>query len=414
MKIKKIFKNITLENLVYTFFSIYVITLILGDTSVVLTRDVFGVILKIIRYICYTIFFIKVFFDWKNDSNITISMICLGVLSIIISFFSKNTTVSFLFFVMLALRKMEFDKLISITFRTVLITFFIIINLSLLKIIPDWIYYRGEIVRHSLGFKYATNTVGIYLSIILMFFYTKRFNATNYELVILETINVFLYSYTNGRLSFILISIILFSLFLAKFKFIRKCFASKKVQNLIKIMCFSLPMILFITFNLFVYLYGNNNSLAVKLDKMLSGRIKYTYQSYEDYGITLFGQDIDWKGWGGHGYIDTEDIEEFKYSYVDSSYARIMFDYGIIFTIIVLIGYTIVLIENYKFKNYWIIFTLFFVLIWSLIEQHLVNIYINLFVLTLIPLFELGKIKFLNYNNIKLKIKRVKNEKINN
>lgn len=109
-------------------------------------------------------------------------------------------------------------------------------------------------------------------------------------------------------------------------------------------------------------------------------------------------------------------MSEFEYNYVDSSYARIVLDYGIIFSVIILIGYTILLVRQYKSKNYWLLFSIIFILIWSFVEQYLVSISKNIFILAFIPLLQYGEIEKISYKNeIGRMIKKWrKNEKISN
>ena len=286
------------------------------------------------------------------------------------------------------------------------------LNLSLLKVLPDWIYYRGKIARHSLGFIYATDAIGIYLIIILMYFYIKKSKARIEEIILLETINVFLYKMTDGRLSFILITLLLAGLLLSKLKILKNLFKRRISQKIIKITCYILPVVLFISFNLLTYLYSCNNSFAKQVNEILSDRLKYTSEAYENYGIPIFGKNIKWNGWGGYGHTNTEEIKDFKYNFVDSSYAKMIFDNGIIFTVIVIMAYTVTLLRNHNKKNYWLVIAVFFVLIWGVVEQYLFNIGRNIYVLALIPLLETGNIKSLEYNNIK-RIKGKINEKIN-
>ena len=301
MKDRKLVTNVSLEKLVYIFWGIYLLTLILKNTSMVMLNDTYDLILKGVRYMCYIIFATKIFVDWKNGEKITASFILLFALAIIIDIVSKNRDLVFLISILFALRKLDFYKLVNIAFKVNFFVFFIIISLSLMNVFPDWTFInRGSnIVRHSLGFSYATDAIGIYLSIICMYFYIRRSKATIYELVILETINVFLYSYTDGRTSFLLISIILFIQLLTKLNFVKEMFNTKLVQQSLKIICYSLPIILFISLHGLTYMYANNNSFAIKANKMLSGRMNYTYQAYKNYKITLFGQDIEWQrmGW---------------------------------------------------------------------------------------------------------------------
>lgn len=410
---EKIMTYIKSDKFIYFFFSIYITILLLNNTSIFLSNDILLIIIKIIRYICYVAFSVKIFIDWKNGSNITWSIILLGILSILIFLFAHNKNIILLLLALISLRNLNINRLIKITFNIFTFIFLITVILSLIGIFPDWIFYRGNIVRHSLGFLYPTDAIGIYLEIIIMFFYIRKSKSSFTELLVLETINVFLYKYTDGRLSFILISTILGILLLRKFKFIRKLYNYNIIQKTLKILCYTLPIVLFISYNCLAVLYLNNNNFAIKINELLSNRLKYTSEAYENYGVSLFGENIEWNGWGGFGYINTDEMEDFRYNYVDSSYARVIFDYGIIFSVIIILAYTLILLKNYK-KNKWLIFSLFFVLIWSFIEQHIINIGRNIFILAFIPILEIGSIEYLDYCNLKNKIKGLKNEKIDN
>ena len=239
-----------------------------------------------------------------------------------------------------------------------------------------------------------------------MYFYVRKSKATVMELLLFEIINVCLYKYTDGRLSFILISIILFMMLILKIPKLRQLFKLPHMQVVLKYIGYILPISLFTMVIFATYLYSKGNPIGFSINKILSGRLLYTKNAFQQYGITLFGQPIDWKGWGGFGYVDTENMVGFIYNYVDISYARIIFDYGIIPTIIILLVYTVALVKSVKEKNYWLFTVLVFVCIWSSIEPYLFNIGKNIFILSFVPIFNFGKIKQLDYNSIKSKFKK--------
>ena len=202
---------------------------------------------------------------------------------------------------------------------------------------------------------------------------------------------------------------------LSKIKILKKAFMSNVTQKVLKKLLYILPVILFIVAILITVLYINKTSLGLKLDQILSGRLKYTSEAFERYQLTPFGQNIKWNGWGGHGYIEENDFLSSEYNFVDISYARILFDYGIITTILILYMYTKVLIENYNKKNYWMCFTLIFVLIWSFVEPYIVYIGKNIFVLTFGIIINNGiEVKALNYDYLKGRIKKENGKEINN
>lgn len=385
-------KKININKFMYVIFGIYMLDLILTNTVLPNISDLFNITLKLIRYICYLVFATKIVFDLKEEKRITIVMIIFFAISILSFMFSHNKSVLFLFLALMALRKLNIETLLKIAYNVLLLTFFFIVTLSLLNIIPDWTFSRGPIIRHSLGFIYATDCIGVYLAIVLLYFYIKRLNAPITEIMVLELTNVFLYKYTNGRLSFILITIILGILALSKMEILRKILNSKPIQRVTKIMCYTLPIILFVFYNFLTYAYYNNNDTAKKIDELLSGRLRYTAKAYEEYKVPLFGKDIDWNGWGGYGYVDTDEMDDFEYNFVDSSYAKLIFDFGIIYTILIILAYIYCLVNNYNQNNYWAVISVFFVLIWSFIEPYLISLGRNPLTLLLIPVLEIGMV----------------------
>lgn len=405
-KIYNRIKKISFDDLTYIFWGIYIFVSFLNIVGIFFVNDKFQVILKIIRYACYLIFVIKIFDDWKKGEKITFSIIILLAISIAIAVFAKNRSAFFTLLILVALRKLDFERLIKIAFKIFMVSFLVTISFAMIGIIPNWEFSRGMTPRYALGFIYATDAIGMYLVIILMFFYTKRSNSTKTELLILEVINVFMYSYTNGRVSFILISTILFLQFLSRFGFAKNIFYSKIVQKCLKLACQTLPLILFIGLNVLIVMYASNNFVANKVNQLLSNRIKLTYQAYRNHDIKLFGENIEWNGWGAYGYKENDTQQDFEYNFIDSSYASMVFNYGIVLSCIVILGYRKILIINYEKQNYWLVVTIIFVLLWSFIEQHIINLGKNVFVLSLIPLLEMGRIDKLSYSYLKNSFKK--------
>lgn len=402
-------KKSSLEDKTYFVWGIYIFICFLNAVGIIFINDKCQTILKLVRYICYIVFAIKFFDDWRKGEKITLSIICMFIVSIAIAVIAKNRSIFFMTLVLVGLRKMDFDKLIKIALWIFMISFAIVISLALLGIIPNWEFSRGAEPRYALGFIYATDAIGMYLIIILMCLYTKKNTLTNKELLLLQLINIFMYSYTDGRMSFILISLVLFLQFISKYNFAKKIFYKDVVQKTLKMICNILPIILFLGLHFLIFMYANNSSVSKKIDTLLSSRIRYTYQAYRNNNIGLFGNDIDWNGWGAYGYTDEEIDENFKYNFVDSSYASIVFDYGLIFSCIVILGYRRILITNYEKENYWLVFTIIFILLWSFIEQHIINLSKNVFVIAFIPLFEMGEIKKLEYKNFEKLFKKIDN-----
>lgn len=383
-------KKIELNNIIYFFWGIYVLANFLGMVGIICANDICLISLKYIRYICYLVFALKICYDSRKDKKISIIFIVLFIIAIMITILAKNNGIICTLIMLATLKKLDFDKLIKIAFKIFSVAFFITVGLTLLKILPNWEFNRGTLTRYSLGFDYAATGVSVYLVTIMMYFYIRKNNATYMELLVLELINIFVYRYTDGRLGFVLITLILLVQLLSKFEFIINTFNSKFIQKLLKIICHTLPIILFILYHLLIIMYANNSPIANKANKLLSNRIKLTYQAYRNYDVKLFGDNIKWYSWAGYGYSETD--EDFTYNLVDTAYSRMIFDYGLIFSALLILGYREILIKNYNEKNYWLLFVIIFVLIWAFLEPIILNLGRNAFALALMPLLDIGQI----------------------
>lgn len=390
-------KKIDMHKFMYIIFGMYIFSLVFTSTVLPEISNFFNIILKLIRYICYLAFVFKIIEDIKSSKKITISMIVFTIITFLTFIVSRNKSIVFFYLAMMAFRNLDIDKLIKNAYNITFVIFFGTITLSLLGIIPDWTFPRGTLIRHSLGFIYATDCIGIFLTMVLMYFYQKKSEAPIFEIIILEFINVVLYKYTDGRLSFVLVTILLGLLLLSKMKILKDIFNTKFINNVVKVMCYSAPVIFLITFNFLTYAYSKNYSNMDKINNLFSDRLELTSRAYKENGVPIFGKDIKWYGWGGYGYVNLEDMDKFNYNFVDSSYAKLIFDNGIIYMLLVIFAYTYILIYNFKNKSYWAVISLLFVLIWSFIEPYIINIGRNPLTLLLLPILEIKTIDLKQY-----------------
>lgn len=357
----KQFQYLATKQITYIAFGIYLATTLTVYTVIPEIFPSINILLKLLKYFCYVVFLCKSYTDIKHDQKISWTIIIFAILSVLSFLFSHNRILPILCCILVGLRKMNITKTIKIAYYVSIVIFLLTISLALLGIIPNWIFFtRGPIARNALGFIYATDCISIYLSIILMYFYLKRSSAKIFEITLLEILNLFLYKATGGRLSFILITALLAILSIGKLlrlvqtnnhnkyaaiakhtfqRFQQKVSHNHSTLNVIKAICCILPITLFVIYNSLVIAYMKNPQGMEKIDQILSSRLSCTAQTYEKYHIPLFGKDITWQGLGGYGYIDEIDIDHFEYNFIDSSYARLIFDFGIIYTLAILIAY---------------------------------------------------------------------------
>lgn len=106
----------------------------------------------------------------------------------------------------------------------------------------------------------------------------------------------------------------------------------------------------------------------------------------QKYGITVFGQPIEWVGAG----ILNDGFAE-NYNYVDCSYLQLLLMYGIIPFIFIIGIYIYGIFRSIKNDNYWAVFVLLATLVHAVTEPHLIGFSMNIMVL-----LPLAKIKQIN------------------
>ena len=347
-----------------------------------------------IKTICTIIFVSKTLIDLLRGKRLPFFAIIALIVALQVYKSTKDSSLIMLFFIISSVRNCDIKEMIKITLIVYSTIFAITISLSLLKVIPDWTYKRGNGVRHSLGFFYSTIASGFYTSVILMYFYIRNSKATWIELIILQGINYFIYSYTDGRLGYALVTLML--IILAAYKFISK---NDKMKNklkeimnskTIKWLCCAIPLIMLVGTLLLVYLYGTGNKAALYIDNLLSRRLELSFSAFYRYPITTFGTSIKWNGWGGYGYL-VEELEYYDYNFVDSSYVRILFDFGTIMSAIILVAYTLLIEKTFKIKDYWLLLAIIITLISAFVEPYITTIQHNIFLIAISLVLNINK-----------------------
>ena len=270
------------------------------------------------------------FFKTKNFSWFFCSVFILSFFTI---FITGNAFILLLLVLSMGLKNISVKKIIKAWLIPTIMVFLCLISLAILEKIPNWTYERNEFkLRYALGYSYPTPTSSFFMFITLAYVYLKKTKISYFELVLIAIAATLLYSLTDSKTGWILTMLVvvcalLFKLLKNKVDITK--FLSKK--SVLTILC-CIPLACMLISLLLTYLYAQNIPFAVSLDKALSGRLYLQLQAFNNYSQTLFGQYIKWQGWGGYGYVVS--TEGFFYNYIDNAWVLMLFDYGIINTIL--------------------------------------------------------------------------------
>lgn len=334
----------------------------------------FYTILKMARYICYAMFAVAIFIKIIKN-NYSKEMLFFYILLVIISGVTVVTGKDkFLFFTVLflgAIYGISSQKL----FKCSLIVqgcLLIITIICAFMGLADNSILDTQRARYSLGFLWSSLAPILYLFVAMLYIYARKSKMTWIECIALEIINIFLYKYTNTKMSFIVLTLVLFVLLIVKlssgFRQILKniIYKYKKFVIAVPVICAFISCLL--------PLYNQQSTLWIKLNNILSGRLWQCKNAIVRYGFSLLGVHIDVEGFSvaNHGISDTT-------YFIDMGYLRIAMEYGIIILLLMVMMYVYILLKAYKKRDIYmvsIIIVISFFCINDIFLLHSFNIFI--------------------------------------
>ncbi len=374
------------EKIVTTFFVVFMVCFLMYSTSIVQKYDIAVKLVAAVRYFSYVVLAGCVLIDVLLKKKISIVMVVGGLLSLIVMLFTKEFAVVSVVIVLSAVSGIDVKKLVKPVLCVVGILFFLNVILSLVGVFPDFVYSRGDIARHSLGLTYPTDVFAVFLSLVLMYIYLRETKIKYVELGVMFALTCAFYYLTNGRLSFILcllaVAVALAYKLTDRFLGFQRLTDTVMTNKIFKWTVISVPLVLFVFAVALVLLYRCGSNLGEVLNNVLSDRLIYSSEAFTNYPLTAFGTEVEWIGWGGMGYLRPYD-EAVLYNFVDISYIRILFDYGIIGSVAILFGYSLAIKDAIKGRNLFLLTVILVMLCWCFVEPFILNLGKNIFVVCL-------------------------------
>ncbi len=282
---------------------------------------------------------------------------------------------------MVGAKQIDFHKIIERYYQTNLIMLLLVMIYSLSGIIQNFVFLRDDIYRYSLGIDYPTDLASYVFFLVLAYCYLN-YQKLNYKFYLVTIgLSMMVYFITNSRLDTILIMLVIPLMYIA-----RKAQFYQKQNKLIDYSVdhfWALSIILPYVYILLTSYFSPHNALLKKLNEVLSGRLNYGHIALSRYNYSLFGQKIIEHGWGGLKGFHLSRNNVAAYFYIDSSYIRLIVIYGIIIGLVLMIVMIIISIRETIKKQYALPTIILLVMISSMIDQHLLEITYNIFILAL-------------------------------
>ena len=211
--------------------------------------------------------------------------------------------------------------------------------LSLVGMVPNLQYNRAGVIRNSFGFIYPTDFAShcFYLFLAISYLLKDKFIWTRSLFGVL--LSAFIIKYCDARLNAL-------SILLATVIFIYFYYSKEKKLKIFALLPYSAVVFASIVTYL-SYKFSWSNPFLVSINKLITGRLALGRNAFDTFGVHLFGtRNVQFIGSGGK----TESV--IGYNYVDSSYVQMLFTYGIVPVILLIIIYVVASRKQYKDGQY--------------------------------------------------------------
>lgn len=270
-------------------------------------------------------------------------------------------------------RRVELEKIFRFTLLVSGAAVCFIVASAYLGIIRNYVRV-GNRIRRYCGFRYSLYGPAFVFNLTAIEVYLKKADITWKKILLLAAVNGWMFLETISRLSFYLSIALLLAAVVLK---IKPDFLEKK-----KITCGALTLSFVVCFTVIICCtikYDRSVPWMSMLNHIMGGRLALAKSSLVTHGVSLFGQDINWYGWGLDIYGNIGENLYTMYNYVDCLYIQILQRFGLCFLIAYLALHTAALRRAYKNRDFYLMIVLAFLAVHAVIDDLTLGLHYNTF-----------------------------------
>lgn len=286
------------------------------------------------------------------DLKVTGILIIIGFLLAINYYYARDGRLMLVYCYSISSKNIKPEKIMSVALISISFILIFVISLRFLNIIPDITEYMTRTdgsIRNGLGFYVANVASYHFLTITLLYIFVRKEKITIVEMIVMYIINLAIFNLTKTRNSFLATNIAMTLTILVKY------IKSDKFHKIFGIISTASYILGAASIFLLTLFYGTGSELALKLNQLLTGRLKLAWDGLNTtFGVTLLGQNIStYTG---------------SYSVIDSSYINCLVVYGIIFFILMLVFFTTFVHFAVKAGDKYLVIVLFVIAYYSVFD----------------------------------------------
>ena len=333
--------------------------------------------LQLLSYLSVALVILKIYlFDHHN-----IRMLLIITLILAFAVISWRKSQSYLILDVVTLivgtKGVHFKRVVHWYYRISLIMLVAVVLYSLIGVISNLSYVvpnRGT--RYALGIVYPTDLVShvLYLMIAKSYLDFDKIRWPYY--VVFIVLAYLMKQVADARLSTIAAIVLVIALIVAKQAQNKKRWAIK----IVSLFWTATPILVFIDL-VAVLNYDPWNQLFIRANNLFSNRLALSSMAIKKYGTNLWGNHVIEHGWGGAKGLKMASVDSARYFYIDSSYVRLLVIYGLVVLVMIVAFMMYISIRATVEKDYALVVAMLVVTISCLVEQHLLDISFNPFLL---------------------------------
>ncbi|WP_234005700.1 polysaccharide biosynthesis protein [Lactobacillus sp. CBA3606] len=268
-------------------------------------------------------------------------------------------------------------KLYLMIVGTILLVAFIAAELGLIANIT---FATSDGVRQSFGVVYTTDFAAhiFYLSCAYLYLRAKAFRLIDLLPVGLALMVIYLFTKTLTDVLAMLILLGLYVIYIYRRQLNQRWF----IAVILRYAFLAMPIMSVVIVQLSAG-FNYHERIFLKLNTLFSSRLSLGNNAILAYGFKLLGQSpIYVNGWGGSRVATFKNgIGDLTYFYIDSSYLNMLIAYGVLLTLVIVIGTSFFLYQRSKANDYLLPIIFVAIAFSSGFDQHLLEVTYNIFIL---------------------------------
>lgn len=309
-------------------YGIYLLSVILFSSKYAVLA-VMKPFFPLVRFLAYGLVCLKILLDFLERKYSLKELILIGTVGFVLlisAYVTKDKNLLIYWVFIVASHDVDFQDIIKWSLWVHLAGLALVIGSCYAGILENRIYVQngGDRLRESLGFQYTTESSNYFFYMILMWVYWRKEKITWKELGLLAAGSFFFFTKTNTKNSFLL-----GMMALAGAVVLKSVLWLRKYKKGYSVLSVGLAPVLAGSIIAVSVKFDRTINWMQKLNQIITGRLALANEGYQNYGIHIFGQRIEW--YGG------DPPPGKTYNYVDSSYMQILLNFGVAVLALVLI-----------------------------------------------------------------------------